>query len=402
MITLFLLITAVLVNGCAQATPDAERESMATKEIMLPPEPEITITDQVTDQPSRGVGADIEEGPTLAWKAAVGDGLAAPAMIASGQVIVASHQAIFAFDADTGKETWRVTPDGGVWSKSLAVGDGRVIAGVPGGLLALNAADGREMWFAPTTGEVLWSPLVDEAVYAPSAFVGPGVDPDPEGQAWIYAFDPDNGAELWSAETQAYALTTPTTGAGTLFVGGSRIDKSDVQEGGHMRIHAFSQDDGSSLWTADRTDGFLKSLASDGQRLYYLAYTDMVYALDAKNGEELWRYPTENWSPGLTENDGTLYFGSDNAFVHAVTGEDGQPIWRTPLEGTFNGPRGRPAVDQDTVYFQGNDNRLYALDRQSGEILWVTIPQVRSRAAVAVADGQLFLSGQNGVLYAFR
>lgn len=57
---------------------------------------------------------------------------------------------------------------------------------------------------------------------------------------------------------------------------------------------------------------------------------------------------------------------------------------------------------QDTVDFQGNDNRLYALDRQSGEILQVTIPRFRSRTAVAVGDGLLLLSGQNGVLYAFR
>ena len=60
------------------------------------------------------------------------------------------------------------------------------------------------------------------------------------------------------------------------------------------------------------------------------------------------------------------------------------------------------AVDGDYVYFQGNDNQLYALDRHNGEIRWVTDPQPRSRTAVAVGDGRLYLSGQDGLLYAYR
>jgi outer membrane protein assembly factor BamB len=402
------------MGSCSQ-TPAAEEATSEEVSPALPdPTPESPIqagVDSTKASPTANNGAQneneqdgatINTAPTLAWKAAVGDGLAAPAKVAGGHVIVASHQGIFAFDPDTGQESWRVEPEGGVWSKSLAVGDGRVFAGVPGGLLALDAADGWELWFVPTQGEVLWAPLVEEVVYVGTAFVGPGVEPDPEGQAWTYALDPASGEAFWSVETEAYTLTTPATGAGTVFVGGSRIDDAEVEEGGHMRIHAYARDDGSLLWTADRTDGFLKSLASDGERLYYLAYTDMLYALEADSGEDLWRYPTENWSPGLTEVEGILYFGSDNAFVHAVTGTDGQAAWRTPLEGTFNSPRGRPAVDQDYVYFQGNDNQLYALDRHSGEIRWVTNPQPRSRTAVAVSDGRLYLSGQDGLLYAYR
>jgi outer membrane protein assembly factor BamB len=73
-----------------------------------------------------------------------------------------------------------------------------------------------------------------------------------------------------------------------------------------------------------------------------------------------------------------------------------------PLKDTFNSLRGHPAAIGDYVYFQGNDNQLYALDRHSGEIRWLTDPQPRSRTAVAVGDGQLYLSGQDGLLYAYR
>lgn len=408
-ITLLLLAATLFIGGCSQEP--AAKVVISPEMISQEPSPSLPAGVKTeTSVPAPEVipladglsSATIATTPALIWKVAVGEGLAAPAKLSGGNVIVASHQAIFAFDPVTGKEQWRVDPPNGVWSKSLAVGDGRVFAGVPGGLLALDAAGGQELWFAPTQGEVLWAPLVDGLVYAPTAFVGPGIDPDPEGRAWIYAFDPATGQALWSAETEAYSLTTPATGAGSVFVGGSRIGESEVDEGGHMRIHALAVKDGSLQWTSDNTDGFLKSIASDDERLFYLAYTDMIYALEAESGQELWRYPTENWSPGLTEVGGTLYFGSDNAFVHAVSGVDGQAAWRTPLEGTFNAPRGRPAVDKDYVYFQGNDNQLYALDKENGAIQWLTDPQPRSRTGLSVGDGQLYLSGQDGLLYAYH
>lgn len=72
-------------------------------------------------------------------------------------------------------------------------------------------------------------------------------------------------------------------------------------------------------------DSSLKSLASDGVRGYFLPYTDMVYALERH--------------------------------------------FQLPL---------RPGVIGDYVYFQGNDNQPYALDRHSSEIRWAIEPQARS------------------------
>jgi len=73
-----------------------------------------------------------------------------------------------------------------------------------------------------------------------------------------------------------------------------------VEKGGHLRLHAFDRQNLQLHWQVDTQDGFLKSLATDGPHLYFLAYTDMVYGLDSQTGDEIWRYPTENWSPGFT------------------------------------------------------------------------------------------------------
>ena len=109
------------------------------------------------------------------------------------------------------------------------------------------------------------------------------------------------------------------------------------------------------------------------------------------------------WQGASVGTFATLYFGSDNAFVHAVAGADGSQLWRVHLEGVFNAPRAGPLIDGGRLYFQSNDESIYALDRATGQIVWQTPPQVRSRVGLALADDVLYLVGTlpRDTLYAY-
>ena len=81
-------------------------------------------------------------------------------------------------------------------------------------------------------------------------------------------------------------------------------------------------------------------LVADG--IMYLATSGhRVYALDAANGQELWRYIYEHEAPppnggrrpvetvrGLALGHGNLYFGTDDNYVVAVDSKTGQESWR--------------------------------------------------------------------------
>lgn len=384
-----LFFPLIFLLGCA-STPGA---SLPTAEATaVPPTPNNIST------PAQSATA-----PELIWQRPFGPGLKGPAAFANGKLFVATDTAVFALDPATGDTLWEVTLDG-VWSRSLAANEVAVVVGSPGQMVALNPADGAILWQLPLVGDLLWPPLLaDGMVFAGSAFVGPGVTPNPEGNAWVYAVEIASGELVWSWETAVYTLTTPASNGNQLFVGGSFLKpESDVEEGGFLRLHAFDQQTGVLQWEAERQDGFIKSLAADDNTVFLLAYTDMVYGLDGRSGEVTWQYPTENWSPGFRWQGGVLYFGSDNAFVHAVDGGLGTAVWRTQLEGVFNAPRAELTLDATIAYFQGNDNQLYALDLTSGELHWQTTPQPRSRVPLTQGDGILFLIDQEGTLSAFQ
>ena len=373
----------------------ASCQSVESQTAVFPPTTPSPQPPEITDR------SGPQTTPTLQWQVNPGDGMNAPAQYAAGNVIVATETAVLAYDPQTGTEIWQLTPEEGIWPRSLASNGEIIVVGVPGGLLAVNAADGATLWHIPVVGEVLWPPLVMEtAVYAGTAFVGPGVTPDPEGKSWILALNAKTGETDWSMETETYALTTPAANDDILAIGGSFLSEEDVDEGGGLRIYTFDRADGTLRWQVETTDGFLKSLAI-GEHITYLAYTDMLYGLDMHDGSLAWKYPTENWSPGFKMADNTVYFGSDNAFVHAVDVKTGTAVWRQSLEGVFNSPRSRPAIAGDLLYFQSNDNQLYAMDRESGEFVWQTEPEPRSRVSPALGEGHLFLTGQDGILYAY-
>ncbi len=342
-----------------------------------------------------------EAPPQVAWQYAASAMLTARVTAGEGLVLVApKDQALVALRAEDGAEQWRYT--GRVHAASLLIHAGVIFAGAPGGkVLALAADTGAVRWEISITGDLVQPPFLAQGIlYLGTAFVGKGLTPQPAGQGWVYALEADSGRTVWAKATECYLLATPRLNADRLVVGGSFLGPP-VDEGGHLRLMALSASDGQLLWQRDSEDGLLKSLWLDEARLYYLAYSDVVFALEQQTGALLWTYDTENWSPGMTLADGVLYFGSDNAFVHAVAGADGTRRWRTPLTGTFNAPRGAPWVADGRVYFQSNDESLYALDQRTGAVIWQTPPQARSRVNLTLAEGRLYLAGVDEVVYAY-
>ncbi len=356
-----------------------------------------------TPPPTASQSTPITSAPELVWQAAF-DGIPkATPQLGGGHVIVATETAVTALNPQNGEIAWQVKPENGVWRRAIAASDEMVVVGVPNAVLALDAASGEILWQQAIEGDLLWpARILENDVYLGSAFVGPDSPPQPEGKGWVYRLDKSSGEVIWAAETAAYSLVTPVVHDDWVIVAGSLLDEADVNEGGHLRIHAFAADDGRLRWQIDRTDGFMKTLAVDDQHLYFAAYTDMVFGLRLENGEEVWRYPTENWSPGFVYADGTLFFGSDNAFVHAVDGESGEVVWKRPLTGIFNAPRSPLVAVGDYLYFQSNDNRLYCLQKSTGEVVWQTEPQPRSLFTPAIGYDHLFLIGRDGILYAYQ
>ncbi|MEU6552901.1 serine/threonine-protein kinase [Streptomyces sp. NPDC046915] len=146
-------------------------------------------------------------------------------------------------------------------------------------------------------------------------------------------------------------------------------------------------------WSMDVADGRIH--ASDGPTLF---------ALDCREGTDLWRLSTEAWVYSLQADRGTVVTGTRGGGVQAWEASSGQKLWEiTGCQTDFESPEAGPALHEGTA-FVWQDARLRALDARTGEERWsYPIGDAASCGGVPIRlthapDGYVYLSAGTRVL----
>lgn len=116
-------------------------------------------------------------------------------------------------------------------------------------------------------------------------------------------------------------------------------------------------------------------LAADAERAYVSAGS-FIYAVDLKNGSEVWRYPEKAESNILffanpvLAGDGHLLIGSAGAKDHKFISLDpatGRENWAQPFTDAAGTWIASPLVLNETIYAPNADGFLYILDMDGGQ-----------------------------------
>jgi outer membrane protein assembly factor BamB len=127
-----------------------------------------------------------------------------------------------------------------------------------------------------------------------------------------------------------------------------------------------------------------------------------LYVFDPETGQELWDFPTEALIiPAPVYADGVVYFGDSAGFVYAVDVETRQD----KLAGVFQAEEAIWApvlVDGERVYVAAQDHHLYALDAETGQVVWEfkAAGAFAAQPVLNVSSGILYVGAFDGRLYA--
>ncbi|MFD4986585.1 PQQ-binding-like beta-propeller repeat protein [Streptomyces sp. NPDC058374] len=146
---------------------------------------------------------------------------------------------------------------------------------------------------------------------------------------------------------------TPTLAGDLVYVTSFEVHALDVATG---RRRFKTRD---VAWSTAVADGRIH--ASDGPTLY---------ALDAADGGDLWRMPTDAWVYSLKADRGTVVTGTRGGGVQAWEAANGEKLWElTGAQSDFETPEAGPVVHDGTVYVW-QDARLRALEARTGQERW--------------------------------
>lgn len=181
----------------------------------------------------------------------------------------------------------------------------------------------------------------------------------------LYAFDANTGSEKWVYPTELPLGHSPTIDNGVAYVGG--FDR---------RIHAIDAFSGQRLWTFEAGAGFdTNPLVLNGKA--YVGNRDgnfyAIYAGGWNAGELAWKYQTQgpiHYSAAY--DDGVIYFGSDDSHAYALNAQTGGLVWRSAKLPGVGFHSWWPVVYQNWVIFAGSEGYRSTNNPGPGPLLKLT------------------------------
>ncbi len=214
-----------------------------------------------------------------------------------------------------------------------------IVASYDSNLYSINPATGMENWsFTGAENRYVAAPLVtDQGIFAPSS------------DNKLYGLDLD-GIPLWEPfETGEPIWATPawSESCGCIYV--VSMD--------HF-LYAVSPETGSLLWKTEDLGGPIVSqpAVSESGLVIVSTFNNEIVALDEKSHKVEWRYSTPDWA------------------------------WASPV------------IDGEQVYISDLSGTFYALELETGNLLWQLQPGGSIVSAPLVQDGLIYFSTDSSSL----
>lgn len=346
-----------------------------------------------------------------AWKASIGRGstdeipLTASPIAVDGLVFTLNTEAeIRAFSAETGKGVWEteIAPE---YEDDLVIGGGIAFSG--GRIFATNGYN-EVLALAPKTGEILWRQKISAPARAAPTIVDDRIFITTLDNK-LLALSTQDGSSLW--EYLGIAETAGLVGAAS--PAANRDIVIPVFSSGE--VNAIRAANGSIAWSDNlsgrRGLGGLSTISDinalpiiDKGLVVAISFSGRIVAIDERTGTRIWQREISGAQTPWMAGNHLFVISTDNKLI-ALGRETGTIRWVTDL----------PVADSDkTTIFAGpvlaggrlimtsNDGRAVEVSPENGKILRTWETDIETNIAPIIANGTLYLLGENGTLAAYR
>jgi outer membrane protein assembly factor BamB len=270
------------------------------------------------------------EGGKLVWKIEAGQPLSAGVGANARLLVVATSKGdVLAFSSEDGKALWRASVSSEVLAAPVVGDDGVAVKSGDNRIHLLDAGDGGRKWVYQRSTPSLSVRSAGSPVFAERyLFVG-----YPGGK--LVALAIQNGAPVWE-------------GAVALPKGATELDRvadivaSPVVDGRLIcavafqgRVACFDMGQGGAMiWSRDLSS--VAGLAMDSRYLFVADDKGIVYALDRQSGSSLWKQDKlkNRRLSGLAVQRGLVAVADGEGIVHFLSREDGSFAARQKTDGT--------------------------------------------------------------------
>jgi len=297
-----------------------------------------------------------------------------PGLSASGDTVYLAHGTnVIAFDVANQQQVWSFPSERssaqyyaapGTDESGVVVGDFGASSGMFSPKVVVHIYGLQEQATTPLTA---WeqNTLATDKIVAPPLIVGNRVFMG-TADSEVFALDKATGAPLWDAPFSAGNAIwgQPSFADDTLYI--ASLDGN---------VYALDPATGAELGRWETSGAIAGSPIVVGDFIYVGSFDSKLHALNRQEyGSEAWAYETPDWVWGAPAvADGAVYFGDLQGNVFAVDAESGSLLWQKTVTGPV---QTSPVAEDNTVYFasQGDvsaeNGQLTAFSTDGGAQLW--------------------------------
>ena len=343
-----------------------------------------------------GVSAETLAAPlSLVWRhtTAAAPNNPASAVYGAGTVYFVSGGSVHALHAADGSALWQYPADGkgaSLFSATPALADGALyVTDDSGNAYKLDAATGKQLWKVTLDGALRSSPIVSGGM----VYFG-------SGNSHCYALSAATGQTVWDVATSGAVLTSPV-------VTGGLVDFVSADN----TVYSLNARTGRKAWSVPfDADPSLVPLVYDG-RILYVTAGDTLYSLDPGSGRQrtTLKLPTSVLIPPTITADATYIISQSDILYSLGTG--GRERWKITTDAA---PTAAPLLAGNLLLVTTLPGVVSGYETATGRLAWryavqgsATDSQPKPEttnvyAAPILADGTLYVVGDDGTLSAFR
>ncbi|MEX0320979.1 MAG: PQQ-binding-like beta-propeller repeat protein [Puniceicoccaceae bacterium] len=222
----------------------------------------------------------------------------------------------------------------------------------------------------------------------------------------LLCVDKTNGDLIWKIEVGDWIRSRPLIVKDTIYaatLGGDVYSIRDNGSSGEVLKKVHLGDHGISVDLRGNENGILA--AGGGLMLYSLSPDTLEVKWKHGILDGAWvdgEFVMADWTGGLqpspTVVDGILYCGGMDGFVFALDAESGKEKWRFEAGGRISAA---VTVAEGKVFFGeiSGDGRYYALDKNTGELVWHTDEFNNVWVGASYTSNGLYLGNMEGMMF---
>jgi outer membrane protein assembly factor BamB len=211
----------------------------------------------------------------------------------------------------------------------------------------------------------------------------------------VYCLDKQTGQTVWTYDLGSLSLTKPILKDGAFFTASSqgRMVKLDIKTGKPAWEKTLAAGPWDNSITADNKDRLFLAIARN----------NTLNAYDEQTGARIWSFDLKACPLSFNAFHKQVVFISDtNGWVYAVHSTSGTLKWKTKIGDKTD--ISSPTLAGGLVFIgtrDGEKGGFFALDEETGRILWTYRVGVSVTAPPSIADGMLFCVTDDFHMYAF-